>query len=113
VVGIAAAQAPGTDADVINAAKARIGSGWKARAVEMRSVMAVLGSGIPLTLLIDLTNRGAVDSRAIAASEGGNALWLPVPIPAPRRPSPYSQATVATPAERELVAVPSCLKIPS
>jgi hypothetical protein len=37
-------------------------------------VMALLGAGIPLSLLVDLA--AAPDSAAIARSEGGETAWI-------------------------------------
>ena len=39
--------------------------------------MALLGCGIPLTLLLDLAGSGVPASREIARWEGGDADWLP------------------------------------
>jgi hypothetical protein len=38
--------------------------------------MALLGAGIPLTLLLDLAGPARPGSREIARSEGGEADWL-------------------------------------
>jgi hypothetical protein len=38
--------------------------------------MALLGSGIPLTLLLDLVGTAKPGSREIARTEGGRADWL-------------------------------------